>query len=169
MRGILGPGGEGSPPDTALVRSRTVSFPRGDLRTSNGFCRLSVCKNKLTFVRPKMRGEPRSGMRKGKNSKNMTQFRLVVGPWRAQKWKWLAIRLSLGRKQTFLKWNHKGRPKWEERRFKMGWLKEAHLLTEPQTKKMCFCQNSWCWLTMMSWLVTHVNKSERSGFRTLKL
>lgn len=35
----------------------------------------------------------------------------------------------------FLKWNHKGRPKWEERKFKMGWLREAHLLTEPQTEK----------------------------------
>jgi len=31
---------------------------------------------------PKMRVEPRLGMGKGKSSKNMSLFRLVMGPWK---------------------------------------------------------------------------------------
>lgn len=56
------------------------------LRTPNGFCRLSMRENKPTLTRPKMRKEPRLGMGKGKSSKNMTQFRLVMGPrWTLRK------------------------------------------------------------------------------------
>lgn len=53
----------------------------------------------------------------------------------------------------FLKWNHKGRPKWKERKFKMGWLREAHLLTEPQTEKN----------VLLSKLLMLVDKAEPTG------
>lgn len=48
------------------------------LKTPNGFCRLGMCKRKTVFLRPNMSIAPRQ-IGERKSSKNMTQFRLVMG------------------------------------------------------------------------------------------